>query len=86
MSKRSDSLNEELESADRSISDYFHRYFYFAALGVTVSLYVHSTFATNARVSEIEKKVDKQQKISCLIALKLNVPQKDLKDMCHLNL
>lgn len=58
---------------------------------VTVTLYVHSTFATNSRVDSIEtrisdqeKRIEDQKKISCLIAIAVNVEKEKLPRMCSL--
>lgn len=61
-------------------------YIFIATTAIGLTLYVHQTFATNARVDRIEKEQSNQQKISCLMAVKLNVDKNDLKDICQLNI
>lgn len=61
-----------------------------AAMVVMVSisgtLYVHSTFAYNRRVDVLETRVTNQEKLQCLMAIKMKVDETALREMCYLYL
>lgn len=70
----------------KKVAESMKTYIFIATTAIGLTLYVHQTFATNARVDRIEKEQTNQQKISCLMALKLNVDKNDIKDICQLNI
>lgn len=71
----------------KSIStDSIKSFIFIATTAVGVTLYVHQTFATNIRVDRIEKQSGHNNKVNCLIALKLNIEQSKLEKICNLTL
>lgn len=76
---------DKVESA-KFVSEQVKTFIFIATTAIGLTLYVHSTFATNVRVDKIQKEQSIQQKISCLMAYKMGVKEEDLKDICNLNL
>lgn len=73
------------EKTTEKPSESIKTYIFIATTAIGLTLYVHQTFATNVRVDRLEKEQVNQQKISCLMAIKLKVNPDDIKDICQLN-
>ncbi len=66
--------------------DSIKSYIFIATTAIGLFLYFQETYATNKRVEKIEQKQSNQQKVGCLIALKINVNKNDLRDICNLKI
>jgi hypothetical protein len=75
----------KVESA-KYVSEQLKTFIFIGTTAIGLTMYVHTTFATNSRVDKIQKEQSVQQKISCLMAYKMGVKESDLKDICNLNI
>lgn len=79
-------MDKEKVEEVKYISEQVKTYIFIGTTAIGLTLYVHTTFATNNRVDKIQREQTVQQKISCLMAYKMGVKEEDLKDICNLNL
>ena len=79
-------MSEEKKENSKTRESSLKTYIFIATTAAGLALYVHQTFATNLRVDSLESKQIRNSKVNCLIAVRVGVEKKELREMCDLNL